>query len=124
MNGLVLTSLPMHTTPIKPQIVKMHAGHSITGALTGMALVAALQGPLPAQAFADTTQPSMVTAQPPSVLLADADDFQAKEAAKQAKARAAIEAKRVKQAEKDEISAKALAARESEKAERMIASGS
>ena len=128
VNGLVLTSLSVHTTPIKSPLVKMHAGqsrHMITGALTGLALVAALQGPLPVQALDNVvmTQPSMVMAQP-SVLLADADDFQAKEAAKQAKARAAIEARRVKSAQKDEISAKALAARESEKAERMVASGS
>ena len=120
VNGLVLTPLSARTTPIEPPLVKMHGGRQlITGALTGMALVAALQGPLPAQAL-DTTQPSMVAAQP-SVLLADANDFQAKEAAKQAKARAAIEALRIKQAGQDEIAAQKVAAREAEKAERMIA---
>ena len=122
VNGLVLTPLSARTTPIEPPLVNMHGGRQlITGALTGMALVAALQGPLPAQAL-DTTQPSMVAAQP-SVLLADAGDFQAKEAAKQAKARAAIEARRIKQAEQDEIAAQKVAAREAEKAERMVKSG-
>ena len=113
VNGLVLTPLSARTTPIEPPLVNMHGGRQlITGALTGMALVAALQGPLPAQAL-DT----------PSVLLADAGDFQAKEAAKQAKARAAIEARRIKQAEQDEIAAQKVAAREAEKAERMVKSG-
>ena len=115
VNGLVLTPLSARTTPIEPPLVNMHGGRQlITGALTGMALVAALQGPLPAQAL-DAAQPS--------VLLADSGDFQAKEAAKQAKARAAIEARRIKQAEQDEIAAQKVAAREAEKAERMVKSG-
>ena len=68
VHGLVLTSLSVRTTPIEPPLVKMHAGQSrcITGALTGMALIAALQGPLPVQAFdnVDTAQPSVITSQP------------------------------------------------------------
>jgi hypothetical protein len=121
--GLILTSsLSAQTMPVRTPVAKMHAWQSrqlINGALATLALGAALQGPLPVHAFVEHA----VTAQP-SMLLSDASDFQAKEAVKQAKARAAIEARRVKSTQEQEIESAAWAAQEAEKAERMVQSGS
>lgn len=118
--GLLLTaSRPVQTVLVKPYAVVMRAGHnSASASLASLVLAAALQGPLPARAELN----KMDAPPPPSFLLAGAEDFQAKEAAKQAKARAAVEARRQKQAEQEELKSQVWAATEAAKAERMAGS--